>query len=98
MAADPHVTGIAWYRPDQWDRLLSVSEDRDQLESTHAEWKATAEQMLKDIERRGAVVHRIAVDVDELLGWCRVGGRPVNAETRSQFVAEKMRREFGAMK
>ena len=27
------VTGIAWYRPEQWERLREVSEDVENLES-----------------------------------------------------------------
>jgi len=37
------VTGIAWYRPEQWERLREVSEDVENLEETYEAWLETAE-------------------------------------------------------
>ena len=36
------VMGVAWYRRDQWDRLLDISSDHAELENTYEEWKAVA--------------------------------------------------------
>ena len=36
------VLGVAWYRAADWNRLLEMSEDRDELESSHAEWMEQA--------------------------------------------------------
>ncbi len=37
--------GIAWYRPEQWARLLEISEDRDDLETTWEEWRREVERL-----------------------------------------------------
>jgi hypothetical protein len=42
------VTGIAWYRTEQWKRLREVSEDLDNLEDTYGAWLQTAERMIRD--------------------------------------------------
>src|SRR6267154_1168773 len=37
------VTGVAWYRPEQWERLREVSEDVENLDETYDAWLLTAE-------------------------------------------------------
>lgn len=62
------VLGVGWYRPAQWALLLSVSLDRDELESTHAEWLASAESSLETIRPTGHNPVKIDIDVEELIG------------------------------
>lgn len=47
------VVGIAWYRPQQWQRLREVAVDIDMIEQTHAEWLAVATKTLNDLRREG---------------------------------------------
>ena len=79
-------TGVAWYRREQWDRLLEISTDSDQLESTYFEWVKQAKEGLKDLKRAGIAVEKIDVDVEDLLKWCQSNNHPVNSEVRSQYV------------
>jgi hypothetical protein len=85
------IHGIAWYKSEQWQRLLEISEDRAELESTHAEWEQNAVQSMKKLMRSGLRLVKIPVDVEELLQWCLAANRPVNGETRSTYAAEKLR-------
>ena len=32
------VVGIAWWRPQDWNRLREISDDRQNLEDSHREW------------------------------------------------------------
>ena len=41
--------GDAWYRREQWNRLLEVSIDRDELEDNYDDWLRTAEETLKKL-------------------------------------------------
>ena len=85
------VLGVAWYRRQQWDRLREISADKDTLEETYDEWKANAESRIPDLERDGYVLHKVDIDVDELLRWCDSQGCPVDGEARSLFAAAKLR-------
>ena len=85
------VTGVAWYRPEQWQRLRDVSEDVDNLEETYDAWLQTAERMLRDGIPAGVVVEKIDIDVEEVLAWCNERGLPMNAQSRTRFVAERVR-------
>jgi hypothetical protein len=84
--------GIAWFRPEQWSRLLEISEDRKDLEETFAEWESLAEEKLRDLRAQGLDAEKITIDVEELLVWCKSRGLSVNASARSQYVAERLRK------
>ena len=85
------VVGIAWYTADQWERLLEVSVDRDELEDSQAEWERSAVGALKDLERLGMRPKKVALDLDELVNWCLIRNLPLDGEARSTFVGEKLR-------
>jgi hypothetical protein len=84
--------GIAWFRPEQWSRLLEISEDRADLEETFAEWESLAEEKLRDLRAQGLDVEKVTIDVEKLLVWCKGRGLSVNASARSQYVAEVLRK------
>ena len=86
------IVGVAWYRPDQWQRLLEVAVDRDLLHDTYAEWVAEATARFQELQRMGIPVRKVEVDVEELVQWCDEQQQKVNGEARSMFAAEKTRR------
>ena len=87
------VTAVAWYRPEQWQRLREVSEDVDNLEETYEAWLQTAERTIRDGLPTDVVVEKIDVDVEEVLAWCNVMGLPMNAASRARFISERLRQK-----
>jgi hypothetical protein len=88
------VTGIAWYRPEQWERLREVSEDVENLADTYEEWLQTAERMIRDGIPADVSVERVDLDVEEVLAWCHERGLAMNAEARSRYVSERLRQKY----
>jgi len=88
------VVGVAWYTPEQWDRLREISSDADNLEDTYEEWKSSAENALITLSASGAIARKVAVDVEELLRWCNSKNRPVDGAARSEFAWEKLKEEL----
>jgi hypothetical protein len=84
--------GIAWFRLEQWSRLLEISEDREDLEETFAEWESLAEEKLRDLRAQGLDAEKVTIDLEELLAWCKSRGLSVDARARSQYVAELLRK------
>jgi Asp-tRNA(Asn)/Glu-tRNA(Gln) amidotransferase A subunit family amidase len=84
--------GVAWYRPEQWQRLREISIDKDVLEETHAEWVQNAERAVQELRRQGMNPVKVDVDVEELLQWCASRHVAVNGEARSTYVAAKLER------
>jgi hypothetical protein len=85
------VMGVAWYRPDQWDRLLEVSSDRAELENTYDEWKAVAEENLVKLAQHGYKLRKVHIDVEELLIWCNSQNRAVDGDAQTEFTVMKLR-------
>jgi hypothetical protein len=85
------VLGVGWYRPEQWALLLAKSVDRDQLESTHAEWLAQAETSLDRIRAAGQNPVKIDIDVEDMIAWCAKQGIPMDGDARSQYIADQTR-------
>jgi hypothetical protein len=86
----PMSVGVAWYQPDQWQKLLAASADRDKLEETYNEWLQEAERVIKELRRQGLHLEKVDVDIEELVSWCRKKKIPVNGEARSMYVAHKL--------
>lgn len=78
---------VAWYKPEQWPRLLEISADADELEKTHAQWLANAEKALKGYAAHEVALQKVEVDTEKLLAWCNERGEPVNGESRSHYAA-----------
>lgn len=84
------AVGVAWYRPEQWQRLREISVDKDGLEETYQEWVEGAEKAIRELRRQGVQPEKVDVNVEELLRWCQTQNIPVNGESRSDYVAVKM--------
>ncbi|NOT49550.1 MAG: hypothetical protein HOP17_17640 [Acidobacteria bacterium] len=85
------VVGIGWYSREQYDTLLEISDDVDELEPTYEEWAAAAEKAFQNSVTAGISMERVPVDVEKLLSWCSERGLPVDGKARSQYVVEVLR-------
>src|SRR5215203_1667568 len=84
------VIGIAWWRREQWERLLQISEDADSQYDSYDEWLADAEKNLAG-GVNGISGEKVDIDVEELLAWCNEKGLAVNGQSRAQYVASVLR-------
>jgi len=91
----PPLAGVCWYRQDQYDRFLASANDREKLEDTWAEWQITAERTIRQLRARGLEVRKVEIDLDDLLAYCMVEGKPNTAATRSAYVVDLMERHEG---
>ena len=90
------VTGLAWYRPEQWARLREISEDVENLDDTYEEWRQKAEQVLRDSIPADVTLEKVDIDVEEVLAWCNVLGLPMNAQSRARYVSDRLRQKYEA--
>ena len=87
---DEVVIGMAWFRREEWAKLLEVSADRDQLEETYDEWLQSARQTLLHLRAEGQRVEKVDIGVDELLKWCQTRHVPVDASARADLAAAQL--------
>jgi len=90
-AKKPRV-GVAWFRRKDWVRLLEISADREELETTFDEWEAGAIATMAELRSNGVDVSKVPVDLDRLASWCRGLGIPVDARARARYAAEELKR------
>ena len=81
----------AWYKPDQWNQLRSVSIDRDRLEETFAEWESHAKSSFENYRTNGLDIFKIIIDVNELVAWCKKEGKDIDGAARSELAAIKLK-------
>lgn len=93
QATTATVVGLAWYRPEDWPRLLQLCPDRDTMHAGHAEWLAEAQRAERATVAGGHTVKRILVGPAELASWCTIRGLTPNAAARAEYVVDKLRRE-----
>ena len=82
---------IAWYKPEQWALLKAYSVDKDVIEDTFEEWAEQAEIKFEGLKKDGLKMHKVVVDIDALVAWCKENNRPVDAESRSQYAADLLK-------
>jgi len=82
--------GLGWYRRENWDRLLEMSPDQDQIHDTYDEWQKKGRQDGELVKHEGNIPKRLTVDPDELAAWCAMRGREPIASARAEYICEEM--------
>jgi len=82
---------IAWYKPEQWALLKACSVDKEVIEDTFEEWVTNAEVQFEGLKKEGLNIHKVVIDMDALVAWCRDNDLPVDAESRAKYASELLR-------
>jgi hypothetical protein len=83
--------GVSWYRPEQWDRLREISEDKATFDTSYEESLVEWGKKIQDLEAQGIRPIKVEVDVEALLTWCTEQGLPITPETRTKFMMNTFR-------
>jgi hypothetical protein len=84
------VSGIIWWKPEQWEKAKKISDDSHAFDDTYKDWKVTAEKMLISFHNIGIKVYKIEIDLDELVQWCKDQKVPLDSGARSRFATMKV--------
>lgn len=87
----PLVTGIAWYRAEDWAQLKAEFEDSEHMHATWHEWREAAQKTVEQMRLRG--VHMVPVELTarEISEYCSKAGRPNISRTRNELVSRRLR-------
>ncbi len=80
---------IAYYRQQDWNRLLAIISDREDMYDTWQEWYESFKRTKKQLSKNGLIVQEFEVDLDELIKFCFQNGMLIDGKARSQFVANR---------
>jgi len=91
---DVTVVGVAWFHPDQWQKLRTVVPNLDELHDSYQEWLDETEAICLKLQQDGGIVHRVEVDIDDLTDWCREHNRIPDASGRSEYAADRIQKLY----
>ncbi|WP_298958388.1 hypothetical protein [uncultured Methylobacterium sp.] len=89
----PRSVGMAWYRAEDYARLREVVEDAARLPASFEAWRASAEQVEREVARSGVAVVRVTVEPEAFLAWCRHHDQAPNGAARSRYANEAAQRK-----
>jgi predicted DsbA family dithiol-disulfide isomerase len=84
--------GIGVYRKQDYEEILKISEDKDNMEPTWEKWKANVERTQEELQNEGVSTVPILVTPKELVKFCREQGLPVNGAARAKFISTEVRK------
>ncbi len=77
---------MAYYREQDYSRLLSIVSDREKMHNSWHEWHQEFLSVKRRLSQSGLIVQEYEVDLDELIRFCFQKGLPIDGNARSQFV------------
>ena len=88
MQLPTRAAGIAWYRREDYARILTIMEDAQVLPASWEEWFKIAKNTRDHVRRQGMIVEQVTIDPDTFPAWCRARGLNVDAKARTTFANE----------
>ena len=85
------LMGVSWYRPEQWERLREIAEDKETFAISYEASLVDSEKKIQQLEAQGYRPIKVEVDVEALLTWCTTQGLPVTPETRTKYMMNTFR-------
>jgi hypothetical protein len=85
---DPTITGIAWYRREDYPRILEIMEDAVYAAGfppSYDEWLSMKEREEREEQSNGKIVRRIVIDPDAFTAWCQEKHLKFDEEARADF-------------
>ncbi len=77
---------LGYYKKTDWDRLLSIIDDRDKMHSEWEDWHQAYNNLKIELSRKGFEVIKLVVDLDKLINYCKDNNLENTSATRSIFI------------
>ncbi|MEL7222570.1 MAG: hypothetical protein AAGJ93_14705 [Bacteroidota bacterium] len=84
------IIGVGEYRKQDYQEILRLSDDRENMDETWEAWKANKNKGLKNFHQMGLKTIDIMVYPRELVKYCREKGLRINGESRANFISFKV--------
>ncbi len=83
------VAGLAWYRREDYPKLLAIFDDADSLPETYEEWLEKAMEIERELIIQGHRVVRATIDPAIFPSWCAAKHLKLDASARTRFATEE---------
>jgi len=84
------MVGVTWYTGETWAQVKASASDPERFEETFPEWEAMAIAALREFLRSGIQAVKFHITPEEFIAWCVLNNKVNNAESRAEFVSEKL--------
>lgn len=88
------ATGIAWFRPEDYDRCRQLFSDGHGLNKRYQDWHQAAQGLYERLTRSGHIVEKVYIDPETFPAWCAERGLNVDAQARMRFANEFVYRKY----
>ena len=78
---------IAFYTPEEFEKLLQVADDKDKIKETYEKWLEGVLGLCSNLEKEGMKPIPHYITVDEIEKWCKENNVKNTTEERSKYVA-----------
>lgn len=85
------LAGITWYTEETWAQVKASAVDPDRFEDSFLKWEAMANTARRELQRSGVRAVEFQIIPQEFFDWCALNEKVNNAESRAEFVSEKLR-------
>lgn len=86
-----NIIAIAWYRPQDYDRLKAMFVDGDEMPDTFQEWERSVLEMVAVLKSSGQRVVQAYIDPETFPAWCAARGLPLDTYAKTLYGAEYAR-------
>jgi hypothetical protein len=81
----PTCLGVSWYREEDYQRIIEISDDGKWFDPVYADWLKFAERAVEKIKRSGAIPVKVYIYPETFPVWCNANGMKVDARARMAY-------------
>ena len=85
------LVGVTWYTGETWAQVKASAADPARLEDSFPEWEAMAISAIRELLRSDVRAVKFHIIPQEFFAWYALNDKVNNAESRAEFVSEKLR-------
>lgn len=79
---------LAWYRREDYPRILEMMADRSEMHDTYDEWLRDAQRVEQRLVSEGHAVTQVIIEPEIFRSWCDQHNLKPVGKARSRFVTE----------
>ena len=86
-------TGIAYYSPEEYTKLLVAADDVSELEDTWEKWYQNMQNTRNNLAALGIVCREVPIQIEALQKYCQEHNLKNNGAARSEYVATLLQQQ-----
>ena len=82
----PQISAIGWYREEDYQRIIAISDDGHVFHPNYADWLKAAERTFENMENMpGVIALKVYIYPKTFPIWCEANGMKIDAKARLAY-------------